>query len=149
MFHSLGLFRRFRVLPKSFALFVDDVEAGYRDNPFHNVRPSSGRNNSFCFCRGEADAEHAVPQFTHAFLVMRTAWLLIIGCNEAPPPGEGASPWPVRTRGTPPRLALHSSSLRSSLLEDIDALSLLVAALCHDLEHPGTTNAYQVSRSED
>jgi hypothetical protein len=33
---------------------------------------------------------------------------------------------------------------RKQLLE-IDLLALLLAALCHDLEHPGTTNAYQVN----
>ena len=30
-------------------------------------------------------------------------------------------------------------------LGPLDVLSLLLAALCHDLEHPGTTNAFQVN----
>jgi hypothetical protein len=42
-------------------------------------------------------------------------------------------------------LFLADSSLRQRLLEDLDCLTLLLAAACHDLEHPGTTNAYQVN----
>jgi hypothetical protein len=30
-------------------------------------------------------------------------------------------------------------------LEDLGVLSLLLAAICHDLDHPGTTNAFQVN----
>ena len=30
------------------------------------------------------------------------------------------------------------------LLEDMDCLALLLSAICHDLDHPGTTNAFQV-----
>ena len=30
-------------------------------------------------------------------------------------------------------------------LGPLDVLALLLAALCHDLEHPGTTNAFQVN----
>ena len=29
-------------------------------------------------------------------------------------------------------------------LDDIEMLILLVAAICHDLDHPGYNNAYQV-----
>jgi len=29
------------------------------------------------------------------------------------------------------------------LLDDLDCLALLLSAICHDLEHPGLTNAYQ------
>ena len=37
-----------------------------------------------------------------------------------------------------------------ALLPDpLDQLALLVAALCHDLEHPGTTNAYHVNTSSE
>ena len=31
------------------------------------------------------------------------------------------------------------------LMEDVDLLALLLAAICHDLEHPGTTNSFQVN----
>ena len=33
------------------------------------------------------------------------------------------------------------------LPEPLDQLALLVAALCHDVGHPGTTNAYQINSS--
>ena len=36
-------------------------------------------------------------------------------------------------------LFLSDSTIRRKQLLEIDALALLVAALCHDLEHPGTT----------
>ncbi len=42
-------------------------------------------------------------------------------------------------------LFLADSSLRQRALADLDCLALLLAALCHDLEHPGTTNAFQVN----
>jgi hypothetical protein len=41
-------------------------------------------------------------------------------------------------------LLLHSGLRAARVLTDLDALSLLLAAMCHDLEHPGLTNAYQV-----
>ena len=52
------------------------------------------------------------------FMVMHTAWLFL---EEEPE---------LRRRG---------------LLQDLDCLALLLSALCHDLEHPGTTNAFQVN----
>jgi hypothetical protein len=42
-------------------------------------------------------------------------------------------------------LFLCDDTLRERQLQEVDALALLIAALCHDLEHPGTTNAYQVN----
>ena len=46
------------------------------------------------------------------------------------------------------RFVMHSSTCRSAL-EDIDVLALLLSAMCHDLEHPGTTNAFQVNTCSD
>jgi len=37
------------------------------------------------------------------------------------------------------------STLMASLLTPLHELCLLVAALCHDLEHPGTSNAFQAN----
>ncbi len=37
----------------------------------------------------------------------------------------------------------RSSALAKRQLQEVDWLALLLAAICHDLEHPGTTNAYQ------
>ena len=53
--------------------------------------------------------------FKHAFMVTHTAWLFL----------------------------RHDNVRR--LLEDLDCLALLLSAICHDLEHPGTTNAFQVN----
>jgi hypothetical protein len=52
--------------------------------------------------------------FRHAFMIQHACWLF-----------------------------LSELSLRNGLLEELDVLALLLAAICHDLEHPGTTNAYQ------
>lgn len=43
---------------------------------------------------------------------------------------------------------LFKSSLRASL-QDIDVFGLLFAAVSHDLEHPGTTNNFQVNSMTD
>jgi len=42
-------------------------------------------------------------------------------------------------------LFMADSCLRKRQLQEIDWLALLLAAVCHDLEHPGTTNSYQVN----
>merc|ERR1719249_547961 len=43
-------------------------------------------------------------------------------------------------------LLLKKTSLRTNFENaDLDILSIAVAAVCHDLEHPGLTNAYQVN----
>ena len=55
--------------------------------------------------------------FKHAFMVTHQCWLF-----------------------------LRDDATRALLLE-IDMLALLLAAICHDLEHPGTTNAFQVNSS--
>ena len=55
----------------------------------------------------------------HAFMVQHACWLFL------------ADP------------AVHG------LLEDLDCLALLLSAICHDLEHPGLTNAYQVNTSSE
>lgn len=52
--------------------------------------------------------------FRHCFTVAHTAW----------------------------RFIAHSEHLQQRL-ETVDYLALLLAALSHDLEHPGTTNAFQ------
>ena len=55
--------------------------------------------------------------FRHAFAVTHIAWLFLA----------------------------ESATLRTRLLTEADWLALLLSALCHDLEHPGTTNAFQVN----
>lgn len=54
--------------------------------------------------------------FRHAFTVTHKAWMF-----------------------------LAHSEIRSQYLGDIECLALMFSAICHDLEHPGTTNAYQVN----
>ena len=41
-----------------------------------------------------------------------------------------------------------SNRLRE-MLDSVDRLALLLAAMCHDLEHPGTTNAFQVNMQSE
>jgi hypothetical protein len=41
-------------------------------------------------------------------------------------------------------LFLADDALGCHLLDDLECLTLLLAALCHDMGHPGTTNAFQV-----
>jgi hypothetical protein len=118
MLHSFGLLRRFRISPTAMAGFVADVASHMNDNPFHHFR--------------------------HCFMVTLTAWRMI-----------------------------DLSSAAANTLGDLGILSLLLAAMCHvrpsrpsrraapylmmfashalsprlpqDLEHPGTTNNFQVN----
>jgi hypothetical protein len=69
----------------------------------------------------QPDAARAPPprcadNFRHAFMVTHTSWLFL--CD---------------------------SALRKKQLQELDWLALLLSAICHDLGHPGTTNAYQVN----
>ena len=41
-------------------------------------------------------------------------------------------------------LGLYSDRVARSLLDYIDILILITSAICHDLDHPGYNNAYQV-----
>lgn len=46
---------------------------------------------------------------------------------------------------------MHATSLAldgmgaSGLLSEVEQLGLLLSALCHDLDHPGLTNSFQVT----
>jgi hypothetical protein len=74
------------------------------------------------FAAGVQARMHDVPfhNFRHAFMVMHTSWLF-----------------------------LADSGLRKGLLQDVDWLALLLASICHDLDHPGTTNAFQVNTASE
>ena len=69
-----------------------------------------------------ADSPFASDNFRHAFLVALAAWRFVVAG----------------------RLVASSPGARPPL-GHLDVLALLLAALCHDLEHPGTTNAFQVN----
>jgi hypothetical protein len=117
-FHSLGLLRRFRISPTAFAGFVADVAEHYNGAcRMHRAAPRAfGFSSRFpCVPLHHPAADNPFHNVRHAFMVTHAAWLF-----------------------------LADSTLRQRLLEDLDCLALLLAALCHDLEHPGTTNAYHV-----
>jgi hypothetical protein len=61
-------------------------------------------------------ADNPFHNFRHSFMVCHACWLF-----------------------------LSDLSVRNGLLEELDVLALLLSAICHDLEHPGTTNAFQVN----
>jgi hypothetical protein len=92
----IGMFRRLRIFPDTMPVtegallaFLEDVRAGYFDNPYHS------------FAHG-VDVASVVYNFLHMPRTM--VWL------------------------TP-----------------LDRLSMMLAALCHDIGHPGLTNLYQVN----
>ena len=39
----------------------------------------------------------------------------------------------------------NSSLLARGLLTHLEAFALMIAAMCHDLDHRGTNNSYQIS----
>ncbi|RKP09303.1 hypothetical protein THASP1DRAFT_14461, partial [Thamnocephalis sphaerospora] len=92
----IGMFRRLGIFPDTMPVaegclvaFLDDVRAGYLDNPYHS------------FAHG-VDVASVVYNFLHMPYTM--AWL------------------------TP-----------------LDRVSMMIAALCHDIGHPGLNNVYQVN----
>ena len=60
-------------------------------------------------------SDNPFHNFSHAFKVAHQCWLFV-----------------------------RDEAMRG-LMEDIDLLALLLAAICHDMEHPGTTNSFQVN----
>jgi hypothetical protein len=47
-------------------------------------------------------------------------------------------------------LALRSlSPVAASYLTSQDVLALLVSSLCHDIDHPGNTNSYEINSNSD
>ena len=61
-------------------------------------------------------ASNPFHNWRHVFMVFHTAWLFLF----------------------------HDRDLREKL-EELDVLALLLSAICHDLGHPGTTNAFQIN----
>lgn len=66
-----------------------------------------------------ASRDNPFHNFRHAFTVLHKVWMF-----------------------------LFKSTLRVNL-QDVDVFALLFAAVCHDLEHPGTTNNFQVNSMTD
>ncbi|OQR92017.1 3'5'-cyclic nucleotide phosphodiesterase [Achlya hypogyna] len=92
MFQSYHLLIAFGIDSARFHAFLDAVEKGYRDLPYHN--------------------------FYHAFSVTQFAYYLLSGD-------------------------------RMAAIAELDAFGLLIAALGHDLGHPGNDNAFEVATSSE
>jgi len=74
------------------------------------------RGRAFFFASHALLADNAFHNFRHVFMVTHASALLVV-----------------------------QGGLRARTLTDLDVLALLLAALCHDLEHPGLTNRYHVA----
>eukprot|EP00741_Cyanophora_paradoxa_P013168 tig00000178_g12721.t1 len=127
MTRLLGLIDALRIDEGDFVAFVNVALSTYRDkNSFHNVH--------------------------HAIDVAQCMFIFLLGLKQRTQPaaiaaeaaldpdvdagGGGAAAAPVAFGGEP---AVPSNSVA---FDDVETFALLVAGLCHDLDHPGVTNAF-------
>lgn len=86
----------------------------HTENLIRKYKLSPTRLSKFIQTAASKYRDVAFHSFRHAFTVTHVSWRLM---------------------ATSPRLR--------ELTRSIDRLALLLAALCHDLDHPGVTNAFQ------
>eukprot|EP00741_Cyanophora_paradoxa_P013167 tig00000178_g12720.t1 len=127
MIRNIGLIDSLHVNERELASFIEVALSTYRDkNPFHNVH--------------------------HAIDVAQCMFIFLLGLKQRTQPaaiaaeaaldpdvdagGDGAAAAPVAFGGEP---AVPSNSV---VFDDVETFALLVAGLCHDLDHPGVTNAF-------
>jgi len=100
--------------------FVSVVRAGYFNNPYHN--------------------------WQHAFDVAQTVFAFMVRVNDLDTDCDCSIHFIFtlhavrRVTKLPLTLFIQASMSAGSYLRDADILALLIAALCHDLEHPGYNN---------
>ena len=46
-------------------------------------------------------------------------------------------------------LSLRTLTNASQFLTHLDVLAMLVAALCHDIDHPGNTNSFEINMNSE
>ena len=137
MMHALNLFRSLRISPKRFEAFVAETATHYTARRRRvNARAPS------------PPSTHAPAQdnpfhcWRHAFTVTHAAWSAW-GCAmfrrsvvlrlTLPPPHP------------PAVFLMRESFVQRRMLTDLDCLALMLSAIAHDAEHPGTTNQFQVA----
>lgn len=121
MLGSAGLAARFGVAAEPFAAFAADVEAAMAANPFHKCVRCA-----WCFCtvvsrRAASPPPRRRRSFEHCVNVSHACW----------------------------RMLDTGRLVEGGVLNDLDAYALLLAAMCHDLEHPGHTNAFGAKRCDE
>lgn len=121
VFQESGVLSKFSIAPETLANFLAAIGSRYHANPYHN--------------------------FNHGVHVLLASWLLAreeFGRSRA----ESAKSGQRETQLLSLRV---SESMRDSHqvepLSDMHVLALLVAAIGHDLDHPGLNNAFLVNSS--
>ncbi|KAL6078220.1 High affinity cAMP-specific and IBMX-insensitive 3',5'-cyclic phosphodiesterase 9A [Balamuthia mandrillaris] len=122
-FEQLDLVRTFSIPLETLQNFVVCLRCSYRENPFHNFR--------------------------HAFTVAHMLFLFFtLGEEEEEEPGGGGeAEGGGTTRGEKEKKDdKDNEGLRPrEVFTKLETLALLVAALCHDLDHPGLSNQYHIN----
>ncbi len=145
---ELGLLVEANCDDRTLQNFVLGVRKNYRDNPFHNF-------------------QHGFNVFQFAYYMIFQSGLISVLDASTPVdvssllPSLVAKPTPVSTGFRASIAAVlnlggsSSSSTSSSTPNEVqykgvtrlEILALLIASLCHDLDHPGNTNSFEVNTS--
>eukprot|EP00325_Prymnesiales_sp_UTEX-LB-985_P001346 CAMPEP_0174699884 /NCGR_PEP_ID=MMETSP1094-20130205/5015_1 /TAXON_ID=156173 /ORGANISM="Chrysochromulina brevifilum, Strain UTEX LB 985" /LENGTH=467 /DNA_ID=CAMNT_0015897291 /DNA_START=234 /DNA_END=1638 /DNA_ORIENTATION=+ len=124
VFKQSGVLRTFDVPSSTLAHFLATVGSGYHANPYHN--------------------------FNHGVHVLLCSWLLARTEQKVSPSVEqreannAADEELLSPRSRHVAFAAEAPSERrdKELLSPLHMLALLVAAVCHDVDHPGVNNAF-------
>lgn len=148
------------------------VHDNYRNNPFHNFRHCfcvtqmmysmiglcglqvgcGGAQDTALHTMGKPQVSSAAPPSPWARLLPGSVsrctptLLSLPGDGQVPPTSpalEGASSSPYPFPPQPSPLPSHPTlSLIQEKFSQMDILTLMTAAICHDLDHPGYNNTY-------
>ena len=117
LFHRFSLFQHFAFTPAQLFSFLSSLSLHYCSPPYHS--------------------------FLHAVDVLHCVYLFIIRTQPSALPAAASS----CTVSISPSSSSSLCSPSSGLLSPLDILSLLIAAVCHDVAHPGLSNNFLIASS--
>ncbi|EHB03607.1 High affinity cGMP-specific 3',5'-cyclic phosphodiesterase 9A [Heterocephalus glaber] len=173
MYHDLGLVSDFGINPVTLRRWLLCVHDNYRNNPFHNFRHcfcvaqmmySMVWLCNLQLCVHDNYRNNPFHNFRHCFCVAQMMYSMVWLCNlQVGPAGSAHLGWQHLSHREPglvlaalPTLPLTirlpSEELKPRLcpliqekFSQMDILILMTAAVCHDLDHPGYNNTYQIN----
>jgi len=127
-----GVLAAFTIELPTLAAFLSDVAAHYHPhNPYHNLA-------------------HAVTVMHASYVLMRGGHVPILPA-EAPAPAArfvGVKTGRGEASGEALTEAEAAPDAEQGALSSLHRLALLLAALCHDVDHPGVSNAFLIRTGE-
>lgn len=149
MFAHFNLLQRFGIPVSTFSRFIDGVRGKYRPNAFHNYYHAVSVLHATFMLAGTATTVTGSNAATAASLALnghgQVAAVSPAAASAAsssslsllPPLAAGGGNALVRTSST--------STSSDCMLSHRDILSIFIAALGHDIDHPGNNNAYEIA----